>query len=50
MVNIVKHTGKLDNTGQKCIVVYRKIPDDENNALIYREVTIIEIIEVTDYH
>jgi len=26
------------------------LPIDENNALIYKEVTIIEIIEVTDYH
>ena len=26
------------------------LPIDENKALIYKEVTIIEIIEVTDYH
>lgn len=26
------------------------LPIDENNALIYKEITIIEIIEVTDYH
>ncbi len=26
------------------------LPVDENNALVYTQVTIVEIIEVTDYH
>jgi len=26
------------------------LPVDENNALIYKEITIIEIIEIVDYH
>lgn len=34
MPEIVRHVGKLKNTGQKCVVVFRKIPDDEEYALI----------------
>ena len=26
------------------------LPIDDNNALIYSKVTIVEIIEITDYH
>lgn len=32
--NNLKHVGQLINTQRRCIVVFREIPDDENNCLI----------------
>jgi len=29
-----KHVGKLSNTGKKCVVVFRELPDDKQNCLI----------------
>ena len=34
MPNLTRHVGRLNNTGQRCVVVYRKLPDDSNSALI----------------
>lgn len=29
-----KHVGKLSNTGKKCVVVFRELPDDPSNCLV----------------
>ena len=29
-----KHVGKLSNTGKKCVVVFRELPEDKENCLI----------------
>ena len=29
MVNITRHVGKIENTGQKCVIVYRALPEAE---------------------
>ena len=34
MANMKKHVGILNNTGVRCVVVFRKIPDDDENCLI----------------
>lgn len=34
MATLTRHTGRLKTTGQRCVVVYRKLPDDEDHALI----------------
>lgn len=34
MAKIFRHTGKLTNTGQRCVVVFRKVPGEESHALV----------------
>jgi hypothetical protein len=34
MNNMTKHTGVLNNTGARVVVVYRKVPDDEEFCLV----------------
>lgn len=34
MDNMTKHTGVLNNTGARIVVIYRKIPDDETFCLV----------------
>jgi hypothetical protein len=34
MVEITRHTGRLSTTGQRCVVVFREVPEDQNYALI----------------
>jgi hypothetical protein len=34
MAELRRHTGKLKNTGQRCIVVFRELPDEPDSALI----------------
>jgi len=30
----IKHVGKLSNTGKRCVVVFRELPDDPNHCLV----------------
>lgn len=34
MPQFIKHVGQVDNTGKKCVVVFREIPGDENSCLV----------------
>jgi hypothetical protein len=34
MPQFIKHVGQVNNTGKKCVVVFREIPGDENSCLV----------------
>ena len=34
MPEFIKHVGQINNTGKKCVVVFREIPGEENSCLV----------------
>ena len=34
MAKNIKHVGQIINTGRRCVVVFREIPDEPNSCLI----------------
>lgn len=34
MAELVKHVGVIENTGSRCVVVFKEVPGDEDNCLI----------------
>lgn len=34
MTKLTKHVGRINNTNRRCVVVFRELPDDPENALI----------------
>lgn len=43
-MKVLRHVGKLANTGQRIVVVYRKLPDDEDHALVVQTDTLPDMM------
>ncbi len=42
-MNMVKHVGVVENTGTKCVVVFREVPGDPENCLIVGSDTLPDV-------
>lgn len=42
-MSMVKHVGAVENTGSKCVVIFREVPGDEDNCLIVGSDTLPDV-------